>query len=172
MAGVAKRRQVRTAPGRDDMASVELGAFDVYAPPPSQRRALTIVGIASLLWRRRWFIALVTLLVMGVTILIAKQVTPTYTADGAIVVASRKISIPEVEAPLVTPTGDAAIVRSELSVLSSRSVLQEVAAKLHLDRLPEFNPRLRPPDDGLIAYLDPRRWLTGLLGRAGDDNTD
>jgi capsular exopolysaccharide synthesis family protein len=146
------------------MTDAEAGPFDVYTSFPPQRRALTIFGVAALLWRRRWFVALVALLAMVITIFICKRLPPTYTADGAIVVASRKISIPEVEGALVTPTGDAAFVRSEMAVLRSRSVLRKVAAKLKLDQIPEFNPRLRPPDDSILTYIDPRRWLSRLIG--------
>ena len=98
------------------------------------------------------------LVAMAVTVIIARQLTPKYTADGAVVIATRKFSIPELET-LTTPTGDSALVRSEMATMNSRNVLQAVSAKLHLDLLPEFNPRLRPVDESIWAKLDPRPWI-------------
>lgn len=131
-------------------------------PMVHEPSALSIVGLGARLWRRRWVILATMLVAVAATVLIARQLTPKYTADGAIVIASRKLSVPELET-LVTPTGDSALVRSEMATMNSRNVLQTVARKLHLDQLPEFNPRLRPPDDTIWTKLDPRPWITALL---------
>src|SRR5579884_3246868 len=56
-------------------------------------------------------------------------------AAAAVVMASRKVMIPGVEA-VSTPTGDMAIVRSEMAVLRSRNLLSDVATTLHLDQDP------------------------------------
>ncbi|MEI9984547.1 MAG: hypothetical protein WDN69_15895 [Aliidongia sp.] len=73
---------------------------------------------------------------------------------------------------MATPTGDSALVRSEMATMNSRNVLQAVAAKLHLDRLPEFNSRLRPVDTSIWAKLDPRPWINGLLHQHVDGPSD
>ena len=85
-----------------------------------------------------------------------------YQSEGAIVIASRKLMVPGVEA-MSTPTGDAAIIRSEMAVLRSRTLLAEVADELKLDKLPEFNPALRPPGGDWLALIDPRPFLAELL---------
>jgi polysaccharide biosynthesis transport protein len=128
-------------------------------PEPS---ALSVLGLSARLWRRRWAILASMLVCMALTVVVARQLTPKYTADGAVVIATRKMSIPELET-LVTPTGDSALVRSEMATMNSRNVLQEVSSKLHLDRLPEFNPRLRPVDESIWAKLDPRPWINAAL---------
>jgi len=143
-------------------------------PPPAEHRMpeiepihhepgpLSVFGLSVRLWRRRWAILATTLVAMALTVVVARQLTPKYTADGAVVIATRKMSIPELET-LVTPTGDSALVRSEMATMNSRNVLQAVSAKLHLDLLPEFNPRLRPVDQSIWAKLDPRPWINALL---------
>ncbi|GGE99197.1 chain-length determining protein [Aliidongia dinghuensis] len=141
-------------------ALIEHPALDSFAPPAIE--TTTILGMGALLWRRRWVICATALAAMAVTVLVAKQLTPKYTADGAVVVATRKMSIPELET-LVTPTGDQALVRSEMAVMSSRQVLNAVADKLHLDQVPEFNPTLKPEDDSLLARLNPIPFIQGLM---------
>jgi len=122
----------------------------------------SLLGLARGLWRHRVVIAVVAALFMVLTGLYVATRQPLYTSEGAIVIASRKVMIPGIEA-VSTPTGDIAIIRSEMGVLESRTLLQEVAAALHLDANPEFNPLLRPKDNSLLARLDPRPFLHRLL---------
>ncbi|MEA2757125.1 MAG: polysaccharide biosynthesis transport protein [Aliidongia sp.] len=131
-------------------------------PMSQEPSTLSIVGLSARLWRRRWMIVATMLVAVAATVLIARQLTPKYTADGAVVIANRKLSIPELET-LVTPTGDSALVRSEMATMNSRNVFQTVSNKLHLDQLPEFNPRLRTRDNSIWAKLDPRPWISALL---------
>lgn len=137
------------------------------------------LGVASLfdlfrlLWARRGVIAAIVLPVVVVTGLLVKQMTPTYTAEGAIVVASEKFTIPEVESAWTMPTGDLAIVRSEMSALTSRDLLNQVATKLGLDQKPEFNKLLEPPNSDLLARLNPMPFIRGLFSVPGKRaNTD
>jgi succinoglycan biosynthesis transport protein ExoP len=144
------------APAPYEISEVPLSAII------SNRQEASLLGMARAIWRHRIVIVAVAALFMVLTGLYVTQQKPKYTAEGAIVVASRKIMIPGIEA-VETPTGDIAIIRSEMGVLQSRTLLQEVATKLHLDADPEFNPLLRPKDDSLFAQLDPRPFLRRLL---------
>jgi uncharacterized protein involved in exopolysaccharide biosynthesis/Mrp family chromosome partitioning ATPase len=141
-------------------ALIEHPALESFAPPPAE--TTTILGMGALLWRRRWVLCAAVLAAMVLAVLIGKQLTPRFTADGAVVVATRKMSIPELET-LITPTGDQALVRSEMAVMSSRQILSAVADKLHLDQVPEFNPRLKPVDDSLLTRLNPIPFIQGLM---------
>src|SRR5215469_16149155 len=122
----------------------------------------TLLGLARAIWRHRVLIGGVGLLFMVLTGFYVARQQPLYGSEGAIVIASRKVMIPGIEA-IQTPTGDIAIIRSEMGVLQSRTLLQEVAGKLHLDENPEFNPLLRPKDNSLLARLDPRPFLHRLI---------
>jgi succinoglycan biosynthesis transport protein ExoP len=140
---------------------VEYRTDNFYPRAETRAQATTVVGMGGLLWRRRWVIAGAAFAALVLAVLIAKQLTPTYSADGAIVIASRKIAIPELET-LTTPTGDDAAVRSEMAVLGSRNLLHQVAAQLQLDKVPEFNTSLRPKDTSLWAKINPLPWLQSL----------
>lgn len=148
------------------------GASGLPAPRPlgdltlvpiiADRQEASLLGLVRAIWRHRGVITAVALIFMILTGIYVAHQKPLYTAEGAIVVASRKVMIPGVEA-VSTPTGDIAIIRSEMGVLGSRTLLDEVANDLHLDANPEFNPLLRPDDDSFLARLDPRPWLHRLL---------
>jgi succinoglycan biosynthesis transport protein ExoP len=143
------------------------------APPAaivSNGQETSLLGLARAVWRHRRAIVAVALVFMVGTGFYVATRTPLYTAEGAVVIASRKIMIPGVEA-VSTPTGDIAIIRSEMGVLASRTLLRQVAAALHLDTNPEFNPLLRPKRD-FFARLDPRPFLYRMLYRGPERNPD
>ncbi|HWB51566.1 MAG TPA: polysaccharide biosynthesis tyrosine autokinase [Stellaceae bacterium] len=146
---------------RDQALSPEIAEVPLSAIM-SHGQESTLLGLARAVWRHRVVITAVAVLFMVLTGVYVASQRPLYTSEGAIVIASRKIMIPGIEA-METPTGDIAIIRSEMGVLQSRNLLQEVAATLHLDANPEFNPLLRPKDDSLWARLDPRPFLHRLL---------
>lgn len=133
-------------------------------PMPS---SVTLLQLLQLLARRAWIIALVMLAMMAAAYVLTRPAAPEYIADGAVVVASRKINVPQVET-LSMPLGDVAIVRSEMAVIRSRPILTEVAQELALDKLPEFNPYLVPPRTTwltpILHVLDPRPRMRRLLG--------
>jgi len=122
----------------------------------------SLLGVVQGLWRHRVVIGTVAIVFIVLTGVFVATRKPLYTSEGAIVVGVQKLMIPGVEA-LSTPTGDIAVIRSEMGVLQSRTLLNEVAATLHLENNPEFNPLLRPKDDSLWAQLDPRPFLHRLL---------
>ncbi len=128
----------------------------------SPNREASLLGFFRAVWQHRKLICADAVVFMAAAGFYVSQQKPMYTADGAVVIASRKVMIPGVEA-VSTPTGDMAIVRSEMAVLRSRNLLSDVATTLHLDQDPEFNPFLRPKDNSLLAWLDPRPFLRRLL---------
>jgi len=130
----------------------------VMTPTP---RSVTLSDLVRTLWRRRKLILAIVLPLMIAALVIVKQVPPTYTAEGAMVIAARKFMIPELQS-VTMPTGDVAIVRSEVAVLRSRILLDAVAKKLNLDTLPEFNPLLRGPESWWHR-LDPRIYINKLF---------
>lgn len=156
-----ERRRISRGPQPPDV----IEARPITVPLlPAPARAVTLSDLVATLWRRRRLIAAIVLPLMIVTLVIVKQIAPTYTAEGAMVIASRKFMIPELES-VTMPTGDAAIVRSEVAVLRSRILLHAVASKLQLDTSPEFNPRLRKPDDSWLARLDPRIYINRIFAQ-------
>ena len=129
----------------------------------------SVFDVFASIWRRRWLIAMVALPMMVATFVIAKLMPQSYNAEGAIVIASRKYMIPELES-ISTPTGDISIVRSEIAVLRSRTLLRGVAKKLHLESLLEFNSRLRPVS--WYQRFDPRPYIDALFAQKVDHPVD
>lgn len=139
------------------------------SPAAVASQGASVFDVFASIWRRRGLIALIVVPVLLASFLAAELLPRRYTAEGAIVIASRKYMIPELES-VSTPTGDIDIVRSEMAVLRSRTLLRGVAKKLHLDTLPEFNSRLRP-----VAWyqrLDPRPYIDAFFEPKGGEPVD
>lgn len=155
-----ERRRIARGPLPPDVIEARPITLPLMTPPS---RTVTLSDLVRTLWRRRKLIAAIVLPLMILALVIVKQIAPTYTAEGAMVIASRKFMIPELES-VTMPTGDVAIVRSEVAVLRSRILLQAVAKKLQLDTLPEFNPFLRGPTSWW-QRLDPRIYINELFAQ-------
>lgn len=131
------------------------------APTSAASQGSGVSSVFTPIWHRRGLIAAIILPLMIAAFVAAELMPRSYDASGAIVIASRKYMIPELES-VSTPVGDIQIVRSEIAVLRSRTLLRGVATKLHLDTLPEFNPALKP-----VAWydrFDPRAYFEDLVG--------
>ena len=113
-----------------DMASQGIGAAEMLA---KFRRGL-------------WLIALLTVLggvlAYGYGLLIPNS----YVAGGILVVEQQHFSIPELQGALSGDSGPDPLpeVTTQVQVLTSPRLLQQVISTLHLDRDPEFDPRFRP----------------------------
>src|SRR5258708_34436402 len=73
----------------------------------SNRQEASLLGMARAIWRHRIVIAAVAALFMVLTGFYVAEQKPKYTSEGAIVIASREIMIPRIEA-VDTPPGDLA----------------------------------------------------------------
>ena len=135
------------------------------APPEPTHQTSGEVSIKSLLvtlWRRRWVVVLLQVVVVGFAVLWLSQVSPTYVATSMVVLNSRQPEVLRVDpaAPglVVTQSG----VDTEIEVLLSPALAERVVNKLQLVSDPEFNPAIAP-EPSLVSvvmeHLDPRTWL-------------
>jgi succinoglycan biosynthesis transport protein ExoP len=141
-------------------------ASDMLAEPaPLRAEVPGEVSIKSLLvtlWRRRWVMVLSQFVVVGLAVVWASQIVPTYVATSLVVLNSRQPQVLRVDpaAPglVVTQSG----VETEVEVLLSPALAERVVDKLQLIDDPELNPALAPePSLGwvVLEHLDPRTWL-------------
>lgn len=86
----------------------------------------------------------------------AKSRPARYSAGATIAIEGQTFAIPELQGAVHTDsaTDPMPAIRTEAQALMSREIVQSVIVKLGLERLPEFNPALRPPT-----------WLDTLRGR-------
>ncbi len=131
--------------------------------PPALEDAAVTPGQLLRTLRRNWPLILCFGLLFGAAAyaytvaLVPKQ----YTTSGTLSIDMERFAVPALQGAL---SGEAMpdpmpLVRSEVQILMSRSLLQEVADELNLIANPEFNSSLRPPP--LMETL--KRKIAGAL---------
>lgn len=104
-------------------------------------------------WRRKGLVLAVlaasVVAAVGGTALIA----PRYSAEARILVGIPDPHVANIESVLrgVAPNSDT--MQSEAYVVASRQIARQVAERLALDKVPEFNPALRHEDPGILSVL-------------------
>ena len=116
----------------------------VGASEPAAGGEVSIKSLLVTLWRRRWVVVLLQVVVVGFAVLWLSQVSPTYVATSMVVLNSRQPEVLRVDpaAPglVVTQSG----VDTEIEVLLSPALAERVVNKLQLVSDPEFNPAIAP----------------------------
>src|SRR5215471_807456 len=125
-------------------------------PQPNERTSLRyLVGvILSRAWRAIAVAAALFLLVIGV----AFQIPKTYFAEGAVLIQPSRSSLAHVEQPeQVGPPPDTSAIDTEVEVLRSRALAEEVTNKLRLYDDPEYNSALTSNEPVRLSWRWPVR---------------
>jgi len=105
-----------------------------------------LVEILDIL-RRRWGILFATIVALtSLTAIVLFSVTPRYTAESLIMIGSRGINLPDLQAVVSGLSADAETIEGEIEIISSRGLAEKVIAKLKLEGDPEFHERPAKPD--------------------------
>lgn len=126
--------------------------------PSQEADEFDLQAILRVLSRRRWAIISVSLTVLVLSVLTAFQLVPRYTAEAVLMLDIRKSQVVNIEAVMSGLSPEAAAIRSEVDVLSSRTIAAQVVDRLKLATDPEFNPALRT-EPSLLETLHPRTWI-------------
>jgi len=137
-------------PVEKDVSMSELALLDERfekAQPPSEDTAVSPMQLLGVL-RRHWLLILFCGFLFGAAgyAYTVAAVPKQYTTSGILSIDMERFAIPALQGAL---SGDASpdpmpLVRSEVQILMSRSLIQEVADELNLVADPEFNSTLRP----------------------------
>lgn len=117
---------------------------------------IDLLSLAQTLWRGKWWIMLAALVAMAIGGNYAFRVAvPTYSATAQMALQIQQASVIDIESVLTGFDGDRDAMNTELEVILSRDLIGQLVDRLDLMADPEFNPTLRPVEDGLFS--------TGLL---------
>lgn len=117
---------------------------------------IDLLSLAQTLWRGKWWIMLAALVAMAIGGNYAFRVAvPTYSATAQMALQIQQASVIDIESVLTGFDGDRNAMNTELQVILSRDLIGQLVDRLDLMADPEFNPNLRPVEDGLFS--------TGLL---------
>ena len=134
------------------------GASHADGADPQRRALLDPMRLLSTLWRARWGVLACGIAGAAAAFLGARQLPARYTAEAILVVEMDRL-MPELQGAVSKDSAQDPLprVRTEVQVLRSPALMQTIIRERELDRLPEFNPALRPPGvaDQLLAFARP-----------------
>src|SRR5262249_45763013 len=119
-------------------------------PPPrvSQNERMSLRYLVGVILSRAWRATVVAAVIFLAVIGIASQMPKSYFAEGAVLIQPSRASLGKVEQLDTGPPPDTSAIDTEVEVLRSRALAEEVATKLKLYDDPEFNSGLK--NDKLI----------------------
>ncbi|MEO1292982.1 MAG: polysaccharide biosynthesis tyrosine autokinase, partial [Pseudomonadota bacterium] len=107
--------------------------------------------VLGLLWRRKWFLAFLTMLAAGAAMVWVSSQTPRYTARTAIYFTQNRSQVVDMDSVVASSPLSKAVLQSEMEVIRSQKLLNRVVEDLDLMNDPLFNAALRPPEVGRVA---------------------
>jgi len=122
--------------------AAEAVQYIALEPPPQRTDAASgLVGILSLIGRRRWLIVAAVLGGAALAATIAAMLPTLYVAEARVIVGLQGPKVMNVEAIIQDLNPDAERVQDESLMLQSRTVAREVIAQLGLGSHPSYMPR-------------------------------
>lgn len=121
---------------------------------------ITFGVLAKIFWRSKWLIAFCTILTVGAGGYYAYIVAePRFSATAIIEFKGREKPLLDFESVLSGSSTDSASINTEIEIIKSRKIAEEVVRRLNLTEMPEFNTSLQPK-----PAFDPKAMLRELLG--------
>ncbi len=137
-------------------------AYVVPVPPPSGDDVeFDLRDLLRRLWRHKWLIIAIVLLVLGPTWLVVQQLTPRYTATAMVLIEPPDYSVVDLEAVVAGLSTDPETVHGELIVLQSRELAEKAVERLGLFDSPDLiAPRRKAKP--FLTHLNPFTYLPEL----------
>jgi succinoglycan biosynthesis transport protein ExoP len=137
-----------------------------------ERPDTNVLGLASLVWRHRWLLVVVTAVGAAVGVLSGRLVETKYTASALLVLDPHEARVLNMKAVAQEFAGDAPSIETQVEVLTSRMLAERVIGDLGLAADPELRGTSASGGEwaghvggklaGLAEQLSP--WVTSFAG--------
>jgi capsular exopolysaccharide synthesis family protein len=137
------------------------------AERPSMAKQLNdeidLLQLWQTIWRRKWSILTLTIVVAMLAALVVLSMTPIYKASSTLLIEQKTAKAVSIEDIYGLEGGSSEYLQTQFELLKSRGLAERVVRELNLTVHPEFDPRQQPEPlidlSGLFATLDVRKWL-------------
>ena len=115
------------------------------------------------IWRRKWSILTLMLVVMMLAALVVLSMTPIYRASSTLLIEQQAAKVVSIEEVYGLEGNSNEYLQTQFELLKSRGLAERVVRQLNLTTHPEFDPRQQPEPlidlKGLFDSMDVSRWL-------------
>ncbi len=126
------------------------GGLPAHGP---NEAALDIRGMLLPVWRRKWLVMLVTVVMLGLATLLAIGMESRYTASARVIFDPERLRIIDLDNVVVSPDVSTTGLQNQIEILRSAVLLERVIETLRLESTAEFNPDLRSGDVSLVERV-------------------
>lgn len=128
---------------------------------------IDLMALLGTLWRGKWFVVLCVLIGLALGMLYAFQIAvPKYASSTVLAIQENEPSLIDIPSVVSGVSAESEAINTEIEVIRSRGLMEEVAKKLSLPDDPEFNPTL--VESGLLSL----EMLYGLIGYAPEQMSE
>ena len=142
------------------MESNALSSSNSQVPPLLKRDdddEIDLLKLWNTIWRRKWGIIALTLVVAMITVLIVLSATPIYRASATLLIDQKQGNVVSIEQVYGIEGSGLDYLQTQLELLKSRTLAERVVHELQLTTHPEFDPRQKDEPlfniKGLISSL-------------------
>ncbi|WP_417778253.1 GumC family protein [Stutzerimonas xanthomarina] len=122
---------------------------------------IDLLKLWQTVWRRKWSIITLVLVVTMVTILGVLAITPIYRAAATLLIEEKAAKVVSIEQVYGLEGAGTEYLQTQFELLKSRALAERVVRQLNLTTHPEFDPRQQPEPlidvSGVLAKLDFRK---------------
>lgn len=122
---------------------------------------IDLLKLWQTVWRRKWSIITLVLVVTMVTILGVLAITPIYRAAATLLIEEKTAKVVSIEQVYGLEGAGSEYLQTQFELLKSRALAERVVRQLNLTTHPEFDPRQQPEPlidvSGVLAKLDFRK---------------
>ena len=128
---------------------------------------IDLLAIWNTLWRRKWGIISLVIVVMMLATLIVYSITPIYQAATTLLIEQRGARVVSIEQVYGMEGSGQEYLMTQVELLKSRGLAERVVRRLNLHNHYEFDPTQQKPPlvdvRGMISNLNPQQFIPGLL---------
>ena len=128
--------------------------------PLSERLAddeIDLLHLWRIIWRRKWSIISLTLVVMMLAALVVLTITPVYQAVSTLMIEKQGAKVVSIEDVYGLDSSSNEYLQTQFELLKSRNLAERVVRDLNLTQHPEFDIRQQPE-----PMIDIRGWMSGI----------
>ncbi len=141
--------------GRPQLTAVTAAPTQTNAAADDE---IDLLALLRTVWRGKWLIGLSSGLALTAGIYYATEIAePRYAASAAIALQVKNPQVVDLDSVMSGVSTDDTSMNTEVEVIRSRGLLEQLVSELDLLNDPEFNTALRPDDGFSISELLPLR---------------
>jgi len=134
----------------------------LFSPDDGAGEINNLAEVLQILRRRRAVILACIAIITIISAVVIFNLTPRYTAESSVLLNTKPNQVLDIQAVMSGLSANDSVVRSEVEVLKSANLAEDVVKKTNLIAVPEFNPTIQK-SSVVSVVLAPINWVISSI---------